>query len=141
MAKIEGLSNLITELRRKKEWARDTGDVSVSVGFTAHYAIYVHEAVGMVLRGLPRRPPRTGNYWDPAGRGQAKFLEQPFRELAPVFKDIVVRLLDQGRTLEEALLMCGLRLQREAMLLVPVETGNLKASAFTRVEKPAVVNN
>ncbi len=39
------------------------------------------------------------------------------------------------RSLEEALLKSGLFLQRESQKLVPVDTGALKNSAFTRVEK------
>lgn len=34
----------------------------------------------------------------------------------------------------QALLLAGLRLQRESQLLCPVLTGNLRNSAFTRVE-------
>lgn len=53
----------------------------VTVGYVADYAPYVHELVGMVLKGLPREPnpPHKGRYWDPAGRGKAKFLEDPFK--------------------------------------------------------------
>lgn len=54
----------------------------VLVGYTAFYAMFVHEMVEMKLKGLPREPspPHRGNYWDPAGRGQAKFLEAPARD-------------------------------------------------------------
>jgi hypothetical protein len=57
------------------------------IGYTSAYALYVHEAVGMVLKGLPR--PTQGKYWDPQGRGQAKFLEEPARRLAPALKAII----------------------------------------------------
>jgi len=52
----------------------------VFVGYTALYAMWVHENVEMKNRGKPRRPPHKGNYWDPAGIGQAKFLEGPARD-------------------------------------------------------------
>lgn len=52
----------------------------VLVGYTAFYAMFVHEMVEMKGKGLPRRAPSQGNYWDPAGRGQAKFLEAPARD-------------------------------------------------------------
>lgn len=69
----------------------------VHIGYTAFYAMFVHELVEMKLKGLPRGPIRfkddvdmienlekqyapRGNYWDPAGRGQAKFLEAPARD-------------------------------------------------------------
>ena len=42
--------------------------------------------------------------------------------------------LAHGQTTAQALLQAGLRLQRESQLLVPVDTGALKASAFTRLE-------
>jgi len=53
-----------------------------NVGYTASYAIYVHENVEMKWRGLPRKAPSKGNYWDPKGRGQSKFLEQPVRTMS-----------------------------------------------------------
>jgi hypothetical protein len=63
-------------------FTRHTGSgysTKVHVGFSAFYAIFVHENVEMKGKGYPRRPPSQGNYWDPAGRGQAKFLETPAR--------------------------------------------------------------
>ena len=60
----------------------------VNVGYTAFYAMYVHEAVGMVLKGIPRASGR-GRHWDPQGRAQAKFLEEPARRLAPRLQKLV----------------------------------------------------
>jgi hypothetical protein len=60
----------------------------VTVGFTAFYAVYVHEAVGMVLKGQPR-PQGRGLYWDPQGKAQAKFLEEPARTMAPELLQII----------------------------------------------------
>lgn len=61
------------------------------VGYSAPYALYVHEAVGMKLKGLPRRPspPHRGRYWDPQGRAQAKFLEGPARALVPQLRALI----------------------------------------------------
>lgn len=59
-----------------------------SVGYSASYALYVHEAVGMVLQGQPR-PGGRGRYWDPQGQAQAKFLEEPSRRLAPRLRNII----------------------------------------------------
>lgn len=50
-------------------------DTRVIVGYTAAYAIFVHENVEMKGKGKPRQAPSKGNYWDPVGRGQSKFLE------------------------------------------------------------------
>jgi len=63
----------------------------VFVGYTASYALFVHESVGMVLKGQPRTPspPHQGQYWDPQGRGQAKFLEEPARRLTKDMRRIV----------------------------------------------------
>lgn len=65
----------------------------VNVGYTASYAIFVHENVEMKLKGKERRPapPHIGRYWDPAGRGQAKFLEQPFRATVNRTVEFVVK--------------------------------------------------
>ncbi len=60
----------------------------VYVGYTAHYALYVHEQVGMVLKGQ-RRTSGKGRYWDPQGRAQAKFLEAPARQLRSDLKGII----------------------------------------------------
>ena len=89
----------------------------VVMGYTAAYAVYVHEDLTAV---------------HPVG--QAKFLEEPARTKR---REIVAEVeggLRRGFTLEEALLLGGLRLQRESQVLVPVDTGNLKGSAFTRAE-------
>jgi len=114
------------------------GNPSVMVGYTANYALFVHENVEMKGKGLPRRPnpPHKGNYWDPAGRGQAKFLEQPFRELknSGELIRLITTAINNGASLVHALYIAGLRIQRDSQKLVPVDFGVLKASAFTRKE-------
>lgn len=76
---------------------KDSGFVSLSnkgfytqveVGYTSPYAIWVHENVGMKLKGQPR-PSGIGNYWDPNGR--PKFLEEPSRRLRPALLAIIAR--------------------------------------------------
>lgn len=52
----------------------------VTVGYTASYAIFVHENVEMAWRGRPRISGK-GKYWDPQGIGQSKFLEEPARTM------------------------------------------------------------
>jgi hypothetical protein len=47
------------------------------VGYTAHYAVYVHENLEMKWRGKPRAS-GIGVYWGP--RGESKFLEKAFSE-------------------------------------------------------------
>ncbi len=66
--------------------------------------------------------------------GQAKFLETPARTNMAAYASIIKDNLRKGRTLAQSLLLAGLALQRDAQLLTPVLTGNLRRSAFTRVE-------
>ncbi len=68
----------------------------VTVGYTASYALRVHELVGMKLKGQPRPAPSKGNYWDPAGRGQAKFLEQPVRTFGEKLNKTVQEEVDKA---------------------------------------------
>lgn len=133
--RVEGLSKLLTQLKDRTEKSKREDNVSVVVGYTAAYALYVHECIEMKLKGQPRRAPSKGFYWDPQGRAQAKFLETPARMYADVIRRIVINTYKMNNgNLAQALYMGGLYLQRESMQLVPVDTGNLKASAFTRVE-------
>lgn len=118
MAKIEGLQRLVSKLRDKAAKATKDADVSVLVGFVASYAIFVHENLEAYHKV-----------------GQAKFLEQPAREMRDVLWGIVRVALEAGKTMAQGLVLAGLRLQREAQKLCPVLTGNLKASAFTRLEQ------
>jgi hypothetical protein len=57
----------------------------VSVGYTASYAMFVHEMPSgqdPARFGRERKvnDPTRGSFWDPAGRGQSKFLEAPSRD-------------------------------------------------------------
>lgn len=135
MAKLEGLNKVLSAIMKRVD--KYTGDVSVAVGYTAYYALYVHENLDPVTMGMSiPRPSGLGVYWGP--NGQPKFLEEPFRNNKDVYAGIVRRALLDGQSLKMALLLAGLQLQRDSMELVPVEYGNLRASAFTRVEEPAV---
>lgn len=116
MAAVEGIDKVEVALRKK---AQDVGgNVSVVVGYSQAYAVYVHE-------DLEAHHPV----------GQAKFLEQPARELRQELGKTVRDGLKRGLTLEQSLVMAGLRLQRDSQQLCPVDTGALRASAFTRVEE------
>lgn len=134
MAKVEGIEKVRQALQTRIKSAQDA-KVSVSVGYSAEarYAIFVHENTQMVLAGKPR-PSGLGEYWGPAGAGP-KFLERPARELAGELAKIIRSQYAKTRNMGQALLMAGLRLQRESQQLVPVEYGNLKRSAFTRLNK------
>ncbi len=153
---VQNLTRLLAKLKAKVAEAESVGKTSVIVGFTAAYAAAVHENIEMSWKGLSRDPrirrieaggdpaksrprPRKrepkGRFWDPQGRGQAKFLEEPARTMTAVFSQIVVQAMRAGKTFGQALLLVGLRIQREAMLRTPIDTGNLRASAFCRYEE------
>lgn len=76
-----------------KSWSTE-----VYIGYTAAYAAYVHEQVGMVLRGQQRvpSPPHIGRYWDPQGKAQAKFLEAPFRRFKPTAYKIIATTIKKA---------------------------------------------
>lgn len=65
----------------------------------------------------------------------AKFLEIPARQLSSdgTLANIVKQAKLSGKTTAQALLLAGLRLQRDSQALCPVLTGVLRASAFTRL--------
>lgn len=158
MAEIKNLTSLLRKLEKYERVSQQQNNGNVIVGYAASYAMYVHENVAMKWKGLPRGAGLTvsktgvvlvpksilqsgqvggtgkGFYWDPQGKAQAKFLEQPFREKQREIATIVVNAMKRGSTLIKALLLGGLFLQRESQKLVPVDTGNLRASAFTEKE-------
>lgn len=108
--------------------------VKMQVGYSAPYAIYVHENMEMVLEGEPR-PSGIGVYWGRPNRpGQSKFLEQPARELADELGRTIGKALQSGTTMKQAFALAGNRLMNVSKGLVPVEYGDLKDSAFVRVE-------
>ena len=131
MATISGFTEVAAYLKKREDQAPVT--CSVITGYTANYALFVHENIEMKLAGQPR-PKNRGLYWDPQGRGQAKFLEQPARQLAPTLGKVVSDVVRNGGTLLQGLYVAALMIQRASMLLCPVDFSNLKSSAFTRKE-------
>lgn len=119
--RIEGLTKLVEQLRAKAAASRKDDDASVSVGYTQQYALFVHEDL-------------TAKHKEGT---QAKYLEQPARQMSSdgTMSDIFLRARRAGRTTAEALLLCGLAVQRESQILCPVDTGALRASAFTRLDE------
>lgn len=137
------LKDLIGKLQRKIAEANKTANASVIVGYTAAHAIFVHEMRPVTLgENVPRTGKRAdsskrrGYYWDPSGKAGPKFLEWPAKELGNdgTLFEIIYKAMKAGKTMASALLLAALRIQRESQLRVPVDSGNLKQSAFTRVE-------
>lgn len=129
--KISGVRQVRDAIRKLEKQYGAEPRPSVVVGYASEYALYVHENMEMALEGEPRSS-GIGVYWGP--HGQSKFLEQPAREHGARMALIIRRAVKKKATMLEALYMAGLYLQRESMELVPVEHGNLRASAFTEKE-------
>lgn len=129
MARVEGANKVVAALDRLK--GKTPRRVSCVVGYTSKYALFVHENKEARLKGQPR-PSGVGNYWGP--NGQPGYLLEPFRAMSKVLADIVRTAVIRGSDLPQALLVAGLRLQRESQKVVPVEYGFLRASAFTKLE-------
>jgi len=117
MAEIENVSAVLRELRRLARQAQEMNGV-VRVGYTAEYAFFVHENL--------TASHRVGN---------AKYLEGPARRLGEEMAAIVRQEYIRRRKVIPGLLRAGLLLQRESQKEVPVDTGALKNSAFTRLEE------
>ena len=134
MAKIENLQRLIDKLRDRAAKSRKDDNCSVSVGYTAAYALYVHENRNVVHAGQQFVSYASGKRREYTGVGKAGFLLDPARRLSPQLASITAQARQRGLTMAQALLLAGLRLQRESQLECPVDTGAMKASAFTRLD-------
>lgn len=117
-ARVDGEERVVARLRRKATVARMDDGASVVVGYTQSYALPVHERMDV-------------NHTV----GQAKYLEEPFRTMRGELMEMIRGAWRRGLRLGQALLLAGLRLQRASQMLVPVDTGALRASAFTRLEQ------
>ncbi|GIW60123.1 MAG: hypothetical protein KatS3mg087_1189 [Patescibacteria group bacterium] len=115
MPRLSSLVTIRNELRDIVRKVKKPEDVIV--GFTQRYAIFVHERTDLTHRV-----------------GQAKFLESAAIEHRDVLAEIVRRVFDTTGDFQQALLVAGLRLQREAQLRTPVDTSALRSSAFTTTE-------
>ncbi len=113
-ATISGTSKAKAELNAliAKSIKSDTEDVIV--GFSQNYAIYVHENMEATHEV-----------------GGAKYLEKAYKRLAGEIPRLVGGIYKVTRSITKGLLVAGLRVQRDAQKLVPVDTGALKSSAYT----------
>lgn len=111
------LRSVVTGQGRDRRTGRFTSNRQVDVGFSARYAIYVHEDL---------------NANHPNG-GSAKFLEIPARELKQEIRMIINTTMQSGLGVELALIRAGRRLMRAAQELTPVKTGHLRDSGFVRL--------
>lgn len=121
MARIENVNKVRGALQAMKK--RFPEHTSVLVGYSAQYALHVHERTDLRHK---------------AGK-IAKYLEVPFRELVDSGKlvKVIYLAVRGGSTMRQALIQGGLRVQRESQKVVPIRTGKLRASAFTTAEEGA----
>ncbi len=130
-AKISGVPELLAKFHDRR---RKGGDCEATVVFTAPYAVFVHEAVEMKLKGLPR-PSGIGRYWDPQGKATARFLTKAIRALRSELQPTILRTLKRGHHLWQAVTQHATRVMKEAQKMTPVETGVLRASARVVTKK------
>lgn len=120
MSKSEGggVANLDAVLESLSiQSLKGTKTITVNVGYKAPYAVFVHEDIEAK---------------HPLG-GQAKYLEQPSRQYAREMSAIVERSVKAKNGLGEGLKRAGDFLLAKSQPLVPVETGELKASGYVEV--------
>lgn len=117
MFQLKGVNKMISKFKRLERKSKREDNVTVLVGYTANYALKVHEDLNAAHTV-----------------GQSKYLEQPARELNKELVTIIKSIRIATGSLLKGLLTAGLRLQRASQLLVPIDTGNLKGSAFTKKE-------
>lgn len=116
MIQVEGFKQLLDKLHGLRQLSKKYR-IRVVVGYEAEYAVHVHEDLDA--------------FHD---NGQAKFLEEPMRLMRRALADSIKRDLLRGESPEAAFMRAGLTLQVTSQTLVPVRTGNLRDSAFTRIE-------
>lgn len=114
---IVNFGRLMGKLRdRHGRYGKD--DEKVSVGYSAQYAVWVHEI-------------RT-NY-HPVGR--AGFLLDVLREMETDLRRLVQAMLKRGDTLLAARLAAATALLIESQKNCPVDTGFLRNSAYVKVTR------
>ncbi len=115
--KIEGAQKIVQALQARSLKAKKRLDVEVGYDKEkAPYAIYVHENLAVYHRV-----------------GMAKFLTIAVTlELPEVAKQIETDLKNKI-SLRRALWRAGRRIQNRSRQLVPVDTGNLRDSSYTKI--------
>ena len=114
------LKKIVQEALKRIDMPGGTPKASVVIGYTASYALLVHENL---------------EAFHAPGKS-AQFLIGPFRAVTKSGE--LARIMDVGHTkgvpFQQALFLAGLWIQRDSQQVVPVDKGNLRGSAFTRKE-------
>lgn len=117
MASVEGISRVLFKLNALAN--RFGGGAKLVLGYRAPYAVYVHENLS-----AHHAPPT-----------KAKFLEGPARRMIPQVAKTIADEVQKGSSVEDALLKAGNEVMDESQKEVPVDKGDLKASAFVTLER------
>jgi hypothetical protein len=117
--RVEGGAKTKAEIDKRLAKAQRDRHAEARVGYTADYAVYVHEDLTMS---------------HPNG-GEAKFLEKPTRENIQFISAVINRAYAVGQTFAEALLAGARMIEHLSLPLVPVDTGHLRGSSVTRIVK------
>lgn len=138
MAEVRRLSAVLQALSKEERKALREHSGSVAVSYYTSYALYVHEnmqaAHGTDYNEQYADEIAAGTRHD-RGAGQgAKFLEEPARRLQKQMAEKIRLHVKNGDTLPQAMKQAGLLLQRMSQRIVPIDTGNLRASAKTEIE-------
>jgi hypothetical protein len=116
--KFSGVQSTINKMKKRHQVTTSGGNITVEVGYAAPYAIYVHEDL---------QAHHTV--------GEAKFLSKAVYRTDKLRKLVFQNALNQGKSMEKALLESAKLIIAQSQLLVPVDTGFLKNSVFTTVTK------
>jgi hypothetical protein len=128
-AKVSGLEKVLNRFGKEiQSFAGGGVVVTGMVGYRAPYAIYVHENLEI---DHPIHVDGSGSVRD--CHGQAKFLEIPARKMLPNVGRDLAKLKAQKKGLRFSIQTICDRLLRESRKLVPVLTGALYRSGFTKV--------
>ena len=128
-AKVYGLEKVMNRFQKEVQtFAGDGVIVEGIVGYRAPYAIYVHENMEI---DHPVHVDGSGSVRDCGG--QAKFLEIPARDMIPTIKAEMLKLKQQKKGMKYSIRMLLIKLLIRSQKLVPVDTGKLKASGFTKL--------
>lgn len=112
---IENIKRLVGQLLRRSLASKTNDNGSFTIGYKAPYAIFVHE-----------------NLAAHHAHGQAKYLEQPARQLQSDLAVNIQRDMASGVSLNQANQSAAIKLYEASQELVPTETGVLKASGYVK---------
>lgn len=118
LKRVYGLEKVLTEIRKRRSKAIGDGMSQVRVGYSASYAVPVHERLDV------HHPV-----------GQAKFLEQPLRTEQRKMTEIIRSRLMARMSLLDAQMEAAKHLISVSLQLVPVDTGELRDSWFIKPSK------